>query len=151
WTPLSTLRFNKSRIDERLYLLDECAYVFTVPYDRDLTPGRGEEFVTIVLWASTDGAAKRVMNFNIEADADQTPSIPPSEMIPVPDARSYAEILAGLNSGDYGKYTETSSFRIASDGKRIYNAIEIKCWTVCFRAIEKDGSTSPFAVMYGLS
>jgi hypothetical protein len=79
------------RFGEDLFKIGAGKFLICVPYGRDLQQQRGERFVTALVWAGTDGAAKRAILMQIEADeiGDERP---PSEMLPAGHPVTYGEI-----------------------------------------------------------
>jgi hypothetical protein len=67
WAPLGQVAYAYKRLDERLVQLREDAYLTTVSADRQ-GEKEGASYVTIVMWAKSEGAARRSLLHEVEAD-----------------------------------------------------------------------------------
>ena len=130
------------KVDDRIYL--------TVSSWR---PGTLEEdpsgpFVDSIVLAASDGAIRRALLREIEADDDKTMNVP-AEFLPSGGAvaATYGEILRGLKSDKPKACFETASYRIATDGRFIHRKIETERFAFFFRKPEFDDSEAPYTII----
>jgi len=154
WTPLTSLRLGKSvRINQDIYKVATNAYFFIVSEVVGRSSPTNGPFVTILVWAQSDGAVRRAMSREIEADTDQPARAVriPSEMKPEEQCNTYGDIIDFLEKTENKwPFSETSSYRIATDGKFICRKVVFNNWVFMFRNSERKGSEAPFAIQYRL-
>src|SRR5438874_557492 len=93
WTLLTQAGLEISNLKDTLYRVDANSYLIAVPYDEGLQTHGDLRFVTSVLWAESEGAARRASLMEIENDQIDRSAVPPQEML-LPDAANrYGDIL----------------------------------------------------------
>lgn len=96
WASVSDVGLDLIEIEEDFYKITENQYCFSVPYNSvSLEEAPSGPFITAFLWACSEGAAKRMYLNEIESD-DGVSVLPPPEILPSPDKKSYREILERL-------------------------------------------------------
>ena len=84
------------------------------------TPDGSEEPKLVsILWATSDGAARRVYSDEIESDDLQT-ALPPRELLPLGADCSYVQIVKSLKASGARGISESASYRIMTDGLFIH-------------------------------
>lgn len=150
WTPLSEVDLHTLAISENVRKIKPTQYVFVV--DSDL---HGDEtrtpYITMIMWAGSDGAALRAADGDLEADTKSVPDVEvPRILLPDRAFPEYESILKGLKtSGE--DVLESGEYRIASDGAFIQRVIRGRRGTYCFRSPEDDATEKPFAILITLS
>ena len=85
-SPVSELPFRvEAVLSNGLCRVATGMYLFSVSHPRGGRTGnepKGERYVTLAVWAACDGAALRVFEQQIEADADDCLAPPPDELLP---------------------------------------------------------------------
>lgn len=150
WTPLSEVSTSAIHLGGVLYKLAPRAYVTCVPYNQQLEEIEGGLFVTMILWAETDGAARRSQLMEVEADQNADVH-PPAEMLLRGQPVTYGAIIRELKRGNYGEFREWADYRVATDGAFVQRVINIPPLSFCFRKIEEDDSERCYAIQYRLS
>jgi hypothetical protein len=150
WTPLSEVPASATHLGGVLYKLAPSVYVTCVSYNRRLEEVEGGLFVTMVLWAETDGAARRAQLMEIEAD-QHADVHPPPEMLLRGQPVIYGEILRELKRGNYGEFREWADYRVATDGAFVQRTVNIPPLSFYFRKLEEDDSERCYAIQYRLS
>jgi len=149
WTNLSGVATSALTIGGDLFKIGRGKYLICVPYNRDLEEQRGDRFVTSLVWAATDGAAKRAVLMQIEADQISSER-PPAELLLPGQPVRYGEIIRALQNGNFGEYEEAASYRIASDGAFVHRHITTTSFSFRFRKAEHDDSEPCYAIEYRL-
>ena len=150
WTPFS--RVVKSVSSDRLlgqclYRLEKdiylCSSIFKGPTLETSPP---ETFLTGVLWAVDEGAARRAVLYDIEADCGfQTEA--PRDFLPEGALPIYRDILESLQQRDHKIYPEIAVYRAATDGRLVHRMIETKREAFYFRSADRSDLESPYAVV----
>ncbi len=96
----------------------------------------GDLFLTEVMWAQSDGAAKRAFLFEIEND-EINEQIPPLEMQLEESIYRYSDILKSIRTGKYGTHIESASYRIAIDGHFNHRVLSLNDYDFYFRSRKK--------------
>ena len=82
WQPLKALPWPLTPAFAEAYRLAPDVYVYAVPYDPKLNPTTpGDSFATMFFWAPTEGAARRALGREIDADDGTSPCEPPSRLL----------------------------------------------------------------------
>ena len=150
WTPLVQVSPSAERLGDGLFRLDPTQYVIAVPYNEQFERTDRAPFVTILLWAETDGAAKRAKLMDIEAD-EKSHVTPPAELLLPGQSVAYGDIVKELRRGQHGTYQETASYRIAKDGAFVDRNIATPILSFHFRKREDDPTDRCYAIQYRLS
>lgn len=105
-------------------------------------------FVTGIVLAAGDGAARRALLMDIESDEGETMSVL-ADFLPSSGVASvtYGEILRGLKNDKPRACQEKAAYRIASDGRFIHRMIETERFSFFFRSPEHDDSEAPYAII----
>ena len=149
WTPLSQVTTDAVSLGDDLFKVGRGKFLICVPYNRDLEEQGGNRFVTTLVWAGTDGAARRAVLMQIEAD-QSSKERPPADLLPPGQPVTYGEIVWELKKGHLGEYEETASYRIASDGAFVHRHITTAAFSFHFRKREPDDSEPCYAIEYRL-
>lgn len=148
WTPLTEVSGSAQHLGGVLYKLGLAAYVTCVPYDRQLQETDGGPFVTTLLWAEADGAAKRAQLMQIEAD-ESADLRPPRELLLRGEPSTYGEITRELQDGGYGRINEWAEYRLATDGAFVHRTINCPPLSFYFRTLGDDADPC-YAIQYKL-
>jgi hypothetical protein len=140
--PISTLPQKPEAVTESILRLGP-AYLFTIPDFVDLSPSN-EPIISLVIWAPSVGAVKRAFERAIEED-DASVAEPPQEMLLVPNANTWAKILAEGKSQNI-KFLESGSYRIMTDGAFIHKQLESRHYRAYFRSPTIDANELPYAI-----
>lgn len=141
WTPLREVP-NPVLIAPTLYRLSEGAYVLAQDYNRALEDDPGAPFVTELLWASSDGAARRAAMDDIDAD-DGASSVPPPSLWHKGNAPSYASVLR-----EAGKQAEYATYRL--DDRFVHKVVDLGGSRFFFRSLQFDEEERPYAIAFQL-
>jgi hypothetical protein len=120
-----------------------------VPYKRDLSESGSDRFITSLLWAGTDDAARRAALLELEAD-EVTEDSPPPDLLPPRRPVTYGEIVRELKNVQQAEFGETASYRVGSDGASIHRSIVTNSRSFHFRKAEHDDSESCYAIEFRL-
>ena len=147
-SPISSLRFSFTRLTECLVQIDSNVFLLLTKFGCDLST-LAEPEVTHVIWATSAGAVRRVLDLAIEAD-DEVCLVPPMDMTfgVVPE---YAALLATCKEKWPSATFETASYRIASDGRFVCREIETRSVAYYFRHPEHNDKEAPFLIKCRLS
>ena len=149
WTPLSVVGVPCAPVRDTLYRCGEDAFVLAMPYRADLVrdPDNGP-FVTVVIWAVSEGAARRVCLLEREQD-DDAPGAPPAAMLPPSCTPTYGCVLEAVRILGAAP-VESASYRVASDGAFLYRSIAVGRWSYHFRGRDDDSGETPFVIQFRL-
>ena len=149
WSPLSGLPAPPTLLAEGLYQWSENAFLLAMPYGADLVrdPARGP-FITIVAWAVSPGAARRVYLDEWEGDDGVTVAPPPFVLPPSCEPR-YPILLERAKAGR-ASALESASYR-SPDGVFISKSISAVEWRYYFRSPHIESHEMPFVVERRLS
>jgi hypothetical protein len=150
WSSLNDIGLPYHNLGDVLYKLYSQIYVIAVPYNKSFITDERIPYVTLLMWAQTDGAAKRSELMEIKADIKENNDNPPSEMLPPNGAETYGDIINELKKGYYGEFYEHADYRIAKDGAFIQRVIETLEYKFCFRKNDNDNSEIPYVIIYKL-
>lgn len=148
WTPLSRTGLGARHLEDILFKLDESAFLLCAPYDAQLRPLANDVAVTAVVWAESEGAARRAVLQQLEAD-EPSDSQPPAEILLRPGLERYGQIREAGRTGSFGSILEAASYR-GRDGCFIDRRINFPRWTFHFRAREGNDSERCYAVQVKL-
>ena len=129
-----------------LYRLAADTYLAITPSKlrgHGLVDTREGPFVAGVLWAPSEGAARRARFLEIEADEGIAASPVPAWCLPEGVAPRYGDILKALGPGAM----ESGSYRVASDGKFVCRKISTRSHICYFRGRKSDPAEPPFVVV----
>ncbi len=128
WTPLTALEEPFEHLGGTLFRLSPTQYLICPPYDAEFVrrpdvPG----FVAAVLWAAYDGAARRAVLKEVEADNPESRPLaepaPPGELLLPGAGVTYGSIVAALRARPPGKFLESATYRLAKDGTFVHRNI----------------------------
>lgn len=108
-------------------------------------------FVTGVVLAADDGAARRALLMDIESDNGETMSIPVGFFPAAVMTPAYGAILQALKREKPQICQETAEYRIASDGRFVHRMIETEHFSFFFRKPDHDDSEPPYVVIRKLN
>jgi hypothetical protein len=154
WTPLTALPWLATPVDGPLFQLSTTQYLLCPPYDEKFqrapnVPG----FVAALLWAPHEGAARRVTLLSVEADDPLSrPAVeppPPREMLLCSECDTYGAIVSHLEAA-HSAFTETATYRIASDGAFVHRTLNALSLTFFFRSRKESDDERCYAIQYRL-
>lgn len=106
-----------------------------------------KEHVTQILWAQSDGAARRIWERSIESDVSSNAELPLQLSIGV-SKPTYANLLKALSTRFPEKTIESASYRIATDGKFVFKTIAADNFEYYFRSSNDNPFELPFGASY---
>lgn len=148
WTPLTEVSSAAERVGDLLFRVGPMQYVIAVPYNERFERTENAPFVTILLWAPTDGAAKRAKLMEIEAD-DLAVSPPPEVLLPKSASSTYGSIVQTLRKGG-SPVEEWADYRVAKDGAFVHRTLSAPPHAFHFRSREEDQGEPCYAINYRL-
>jgi hypothetical protein len=148
WTPLRQVSQSAIPVRDVLYKICDGQYLLAVSHNERFERDEKGPFVTGLLWAETDGAAKRATLMEIEADDSRDASSPPEDLVPE-GARSYGEIVKALKRQGQS-VQEYAEYRVATDGAFVHRTIEAGAQSFFFRKVEHDDFDPCYAIRYTL-
>lgn len=149
WTLLSRTGLSPDHLEDVLFKVSESAFLLCAPYDEQLRPLVGDLAVTAVVWAESEGAARRAVLQQLEAD-QPTDAQPPAEMLLKPGMKRYGEIREAGRTGSFGSMLEAASYR-SRDGLFVDRRINLPRWTFHFRGLESHDTEPCYAILVRLS
>lgn len=155
WISISDIDLSYDMISPALFRVAPAAYVVAVDAPRGGRIKEDGPFLSMIAWAESDGAAKRMVNFDIEgdqADAEQHSS-PPEAML-YHGCRTFGELIRRLREKGLTNYVYNGSYRISTDGKFVFRQVsgkDLEGFRYYFRSPDDDYSEKPFAISYRLS
>ena len=146
WTPVAQLPCSFVELGHRLYKIEDTQYCLVTPYNSpNLEVVVGGPFLSALLWAPSDSAAKRAVLEDKEGDDMAIQDVPP-EILPVEDALTYHKILLGLRTKNYDAL-ESASYRMR-DGQFVHRVIASRLADYYFRGREDNGDELPYAILW---
>ena len=143
WTLLSKSGIAAQPLGGSLFKIDDGKYIVCVPYDARMAPLADDYSITIVVWAETDGAARRAVLQDLEADVRES-TLPPHAMT-LNGCVRYGDLAAAAKAGGLGSVLESASYRF-SDGKFSDRRITLPVWTFHFRGQRNNAQEKVYAV-----
>lgn len=144
WVRLSEAGLVANPLADVLFKLEDGKYLMCVPYDAEMKPLENDYSITAILWAETDGAAKRSVLQQLEADA-RGDATPPAEILLPERAMRYDDVVRVARLGAYGSVLESATYRVG-DGQFIDRTIALPRWTFHYRGRHLKGDESCYAV-----
>lgn len=138
---------DESFVGTSLYRVDDTIYLYLSKFrlesskDESIGP-----YVSGILFAPDDGAAKRVSMSMIEEDLGRH-LLPPAILYLRDSEFRYSDILSNLKRTHPKACQESASYRIATDGQFIHRKIETESCTYYFRSVVDDPSEPPYAIL----
>lgn len=144
---ISSLGFPVTMLDQSLAQADPNTFLLLSKFGLDfiLLP---EPDIAALVWATSVGAMRRIVKFEIEGD-DGIVLAPPSAFT-FGISPTYVELLKYCKAKWPSATMETASYRIASDGKFISREIETPDVSFYFRNPADQSDESPFVVKHKL-
>lgn len=144
WTPLRDLNGDAILVERNLYRVGRSAYAVAVPITQDLVEGDPRApFLTIIYWAPSDGAARRVALNRVDTD-DGATGMPPQSLCVRVGVPTYSSILEAGRLNAKGGPTERATY--ASDGRFVHKVIDLENRRFCFRGVDVDDAETPYAI-----
>jgi hypothetical protein len=147
WTPLSAIQVPAVELSERLRKI--AAHQFILVVESDLRGTANGPFITMAVWAESDGAALRAIELSKESDQPCESDGPPERLLPPGATASYGSIVATLREQG-ADFMESAEYRIASDGAFVHKVIHSPQANFYFRSPEEIAGEKPYAVSYRL-
>lgn len=148
WTALDALGTPASHISDVLFRIGPCGYLICVPHGRDLRRVEGKRFITTLMWAESDGAARRAQLLDIEADEPKIVR-PPDALLSLGGAASYGAIVDYLRKSAV-RFQESASYRVGSDGAFVHRNILAPPYSFHFRGRDDIDKEDCYAIKYML-
>jgi hypothetical protein len=150
WLSLKALANSPEAMGDDIVKLHDDMYALTLPYNEHLEiSDPANPHAGAVLWAPTDGAARRALAMDVESDHPVSSMSPPDDLAAHLLGSSYGEIKANaMRTGT--QMNERASYRIARDGRFVYKAVEAGNVTYFFRKRRGDLKEKPFAISIAL-
>lgn len=123
---------------DRLHEVGTSAFLYAVPYGPDLRPSALGPRITVVLWAPSRGAAKRIMSLRLKDDDGACGTLP-AELVPAGAVPQYGSIFAALRSSDRNAF-DAASYRTHDDK---FNHRFIATPRVTFYFRDRDDNSEP--------
>ena len=150
WCSLQRAGFQVKEIGDPLYHVKDTLYVTLNEHNFSESTDQDGPFITSILWAVTEGAARRAINSEVEADSPEISIFPPYELLPNIDSASYRAILEQyISRGINLKLMERATYR-GTDGSFVMRIIDAHPFEYYFRKEEHDGNELPFAISHSL-
>lgn len=155
WTPLSavvpSLNYGQLLGSSLFPIGSRCYLHLSVFKNANLEKRKDGPSIIGVLWACDEGAAKRAIYREIEADSGVVMDVP-KEFLPYDDCGpTYGDILSAEKLNNTAVLQESGSYRISTDGRFIHRIIETESAAYFFRHAEHELSEKPYAVIKKLS
>lgn len=154
WTPLPALQHTTRHLSGTLFQLSVTQYLICPPSnERFERPPGIPGFIAALLWAQYEGAARRAILMDVEADKPELrplPEPPPSELLLPGASDTYGSIVAELRTERHGKFLESATYRVARDGAFIHRNISAAPYTFFFRSRKDDDNDRCYAIEYRL-
>jgi hypothetical protein len=154
WTPLTSLEHSTRHLGGILFGLSTTQYLICPPSNERFEQQAGiPGFVAALLWAEYEGAARRAILMDLEADKPESrplPELPPVELLLAGAGDTYGRIVDELRTGRHGRFLESATFRVASDGAFIHRNIAAAPFTFFFRGRKDDDHDRCYAIEYRL-
>jgi hypothetical protein len=154
WTPLTALQHSTRHLGGTLFQLSGTQYLICPPSnERFERPPGIPGFVAALLWAEYEGAARRGILMEVEADKPDfrpLPEPPPVELLLAGAGDTYGSIMAELQAKGYGNFLESATYRVAKDGAFVHRNISAAPYTFFFRSRKDDDDDRCYAIEYRL-
>ena len=144
WIPICELDWDTTLVESDVYRIGEGAYALAQPITRDLREGDPRApFLTVLYWAPSDGAVRRVALNHIDDD-DGAEATPPRVLWMNAELPTYGVLLrAGRAHAEEG-CTERATY--AADGRFVHKVIDFGNRQFYFRQVDVNLSERPYAV-----
>ena len=154
WTPVTALQRSTRHLGGTLFQLSATQYLICPPSnERFERPPGIPGFIAALLWTQYEGAARRAILMEVEADKPElrpVPGPPPPELLLLGTEDTYGSIIAELRSERHGEFLESATYRVAKDGAFIHRNISAAPHTFFFRSRRDDDSDRCYAIEYRL-
>lgn len=151
WVSVSNISIPYASVGEDLLKLSETAYLFIVPYNRDFEGQETGPYISMALWAQSEGAVRRAYMREIHADQGDNGKIPPSSFCVEPNMFSYQDILKLAMTNKYGSYMEHASYPYMGEGKDapfLHRTVSVSGFEFHFRSRDDDKNETPYVIAY---
>jgi len=149
WPPLDDLFPDARPLHDSLYHVGEEQYAFVSDVDQQFTPDQpGRPFVTLLLWAATDEAARRCTLVEPQAQVPRTSKVPPAVLLLGSDGR-YSSLLETKVVRGVGNLAEQAIYD--NSGNFVHKVIAIKGFSFYFieRVVTDDEMPYAIEVRFG--
>ena len=148
WTPLRDCGVPVTPVAPPLFRASEELYIVARRLDRQLLENAPDApFVWSVLWAPSDGSARRAVLGEVEAD-DGAVSQPPSALLP--QDMSYAMAVKDALKIFGHRVHESDAYAGAPPHPFVNKVLEAGPWSLFFRTEKVRPDTNPYAVSFRL-
>jgi hypothetical protein len=154
WTPLTEMQGATRHLGGTLFQLSATQYLICPSSNErfERLPGI-PGFVAALLWAQHEGAARRAILMETEADRPELrppPEPPPPELLLPGVDDTYGSILAELRTQRDGSVLTSAAYRVARDGAFIHRKIGAAPYTFFFRNRKDDDADPCYAIEFRL-
>lgn len=143
WTPLEQVSEAPIELGRRLFKIGVGMYVVALPHFSDMTPTPGHLWVTMAVWAESDGAARRAELMEVEAD-ELGDLDPPAELL-VGGSREYGALVGGARASRLDPI-ETGVYRVGSDGAFVHRKLSAANAAWLFRSRRHEDHDVCYAI-----
>lgn len=155
WTPLNAVHQSAEHLGGTLFRISPTQFLICPPYNERFERSPGTVgFVAAVLWAPYEGAARRALLLDVEADRPEHRPLaeepPPPGLLPPGAAGTYGGILSGLRGAGRERVLESATYRVASDGAFVHRTISAAPSTFFFRNRKDAADDRCYAIEYRL-
>jgi hypothetical protein len=146
WTPLRDAKLQANLIAEGLYRIGPHAYAVVVEYNESLEPKDPRApFIALLMWAPSDGAAKRAALGVAELD-DGVVGNPPPEIALGEANATYERMLRAKGPGAISPPVREATYRGKPDRNFVHRVINFGRLEFYFRGRDPDPNERAYAV-----
>jgi len=148
WTPLSKIALPAANVSPSIFQIEDEAFFIAQDYNAVIVEDGAGPYVTLLAWAPTLGALRRVLNLEAEAD-ELVERMPPTEMLLPGSNAEYGSLRRVARAGPRTSWLEHAAYRIAGDGQFSHRTLEVDSFAFHFR--NRGGTKdTPFCIYYRL-
>jgi hypothetical protein len=155
WTPLTALPHPSQHLGGTLFQLAGRQYLICpAANERFERPPGIPGFVVGLLWAQSEGAARRAILKAVDADPPDLrplPEPPPAELLLPGSGDTYGSIVTHLRAQRPTKFIESATYRVGTDGAFVHRTIGAAPFTFFFRNRKGDDDDRCYAIEYRLA
>lgn len=149
WQSLREIAPSAKEVGAGLYRLAKNTYAIASLHDENLIDGRpGAPFVTSLLWAETEGAARRCVHLELERDESSTAAEAPHELLQNTSG-DYESLVAEARKSKT-RMMERAEYRTQPDGRFVHRVVEVGKASYFFRDAHARKNERPYAIRWRL-